>query len=456
MELAPWTAPPGYEINSRSAATLSLAKAQPLPASPPRGRVSRDLPFFDSATFHPESGVTPAALRTAFRMAEQGYPEMQVKLMRGLIEGDGNLRTLFDRRNGAVASKPTVFQPGDASASAAKGARVFEIACRALQWKKTLEHLLLMVPYGYSGAEVEWGTLSVDGRLWIVPVDVVLVPIDRFRIGAEGMIDGKAQVRLDELRIYNEASRPQGEDLAPAKWITTRYRTETLARAGLMRTAAPLAMGKRYGFRDWLVLSERYGIPMPIVKYQQEVDEFAKEVGRLIIQNLGSDGGAVVPHGIDLEIKEGVTVDKPLQAALIDYCNREETRLVNGATDATDSSEGGSYARASIHGDVRFESVADDAGSIHEAIDMMLATPFAYFNGVSAAPCARQQIARNYTPAVLLALADTAKNKLGVDVSKSQIYGDTGLRPPVDDADKAPGAPQPAMPPGKPPAPEES
>lgn len=453
MELGPWTAPPGYEISSRSSAALSLAKAQPLPASPPRGRVSRDLPFFDSALFHPEEGITPATLRRSFRVAEQGYPETQVRLMRGLIEGDGNLRTLFEKRNGAVASKPTVFQPGDASSSAAKGARVFEIACRALQWKKTLEHLLLMVPFGYSGAEIEWGTLSVDGRLWIVPVDVVLVPIDRFRIGAEGMIDNKAQVRLDELRIYNDPARPYGEDLAPAKWITTRYRTETLARAGQMRTAAPLAMGKRYGFRDWLILSERYGIPMPIVKYQQEVDEWAKEVGALIIQNLGSDGGAVVPHGIDLEVKEGVTVDKPLQAALIDYCNREETRLVNGATDATDSSEGGSYARASIHGEVRFESVADDAGSLHEAIDSMLAKPFALFNGVSAPPLARQQIARNFTPAVLLGLADVAKNKLGIDVSMSQVYAETGLRPPVDEEDKAPGAPQPAAPSGLP-APE--
>lgn len=438
MELGKWTAPKGYSVSS-----LSLGRSRPLPPSAPSGRVSRDLPFFDNSMLHPEEGITPAGMRAAFRLAEQGYPEMQVRLNRGLREGDAHLRSLFEKRAAQVASKPTVFQPGDASASSVKGARVFEIALRALPWKKTLEHLLLMVADGYAGAEIEWGTIPVDGRLWIVPVDLVLVPADRFRIGVQGMTAGNVQVPIDELRIYNDPSRPQGDELGAAQWISLRYRTETLARAGQMRTAAPLAMGKRYGFRDWLILSERYGIPMPIVKYQQEVDDFAREVGRLIIENLGSDGGAVVPHGIDLEVKEGVTVDKPLQEGLINYCNREMSKLVNGSTDATDGSEGGSYARASIHGEVRFESVSDDAGSLHEAIDMMIAKPFAFYNGIASPPQARQQIARNFSPKVLLDLADVAKNKLGMPVSMSQLYGETGLRPPIDGADDAPGAPKP-------------
>jgi phage gp29-like protein len=440
MELGRWTAPDGYRVD------LSLDKPRPIPPRPPQGRVSRDLINFDhGAYWHPEEGVTPERIRHAFREAERGWPEMQVRLGRGLIEGDGKTRSLFEKRNAAVSSKPTVFLPGDPSASSANGARVFEQALRKLNLRRKLGHLLLDVPYGYSGLEIEWGTTRADdGKLWVVPVDLIEVMPERFRIGTIGMIgrDGK-QVRLDELRIFADIKFYQGDDLEPGKWITLRYGTEELARAGMIRTAAVYLMGKRYGFRDWLILSERYGIPLPIATYKESVEEWAKEVCTQIISNMGSDGGAVVPEGIELEVVEGVKADKALQAALIEFCNRELAMLVNGSTDATDSTSGGSYARAAIHGDVRFESVRDDASALHAAIDQMLATPFAAWNGVAAPPQLRQQIARDFSPQALLALAETATNDLGVKVSMQQIYEETGLRPPIDDKDAAPGMPKP-------------
>jgi phage gp29-like protein len=442
MELAPWTAPSGHSVDSYK---LSLERPRPLPPRAPAGRVSRDLQFFDhSGLWHPEEGVTPERIRVAFRQAERGYPEMQVRLCRGLREGDAHARSLWEKRNAAVASKPTVFQPGEQTASAQNGARVFEIAMRRLDIRRTLGHLLECVHDGYSAAEIEWGTIRVDGSLWIVPVDLVLVQPERFRIGSVGMMgpDG-ASVRIDELRILADLKRPQGDDLDPGKWVFLRYGNGPLARAGQSRTAAPLLMGKRYGFRDWLILSQRYGIPMPIAKYKESVEEWAKEVCRMIIENLGSDGGAVVPEGVELEIVRGLEVDKALQGPLIEYCNRELSKLVNGSTDATDGSQGGSYARAAVHGEVRFESVRDDASALHTAIDLMIATPFAVWNGVSAPPLMRQQIARDFSPQSLVALADGMTNKLGVKVSKQQLFEETGLRPPLNDDDATPGAPTP-------------
>lgn len=447
MDLAPWTAPAGHNVESYG--RLSLEKARSLPTQAPRGRVARDLMFFDgNGTWHPEDGITPERIRLAFREAERGYPEMQVRLNKGLIEGDAHARSLWEKRNAAVASKPTVFMPGDPSESAAAGMRVFEIAMRRLNIRRALGYLLQAIPHGYSGVEIEWGTLRVDGRLWVVPVDLILVPLERFRVGAQGMTNtDNSQVRLDELRILADIGRPQGDELETGKWISLRYGNEVLARAGQCRTAAPLLMGKRYGFRDWLILSERYGIPLPIATYKESAEEWAKEVCAQIIQNLGSDGGAVVPEGIELQLVKGFDVDKALQGPLINYCNGELSKLVNGSTLATDNSGStGSYAQASIHDEVRFESVRDDASTLHAAIDLQLATPFAFYNGVSSPPLMRQQIARDFSPQALILLADGMKNKLGVDVSKQQLHEETGLRPPINDEDKAPGAPVPPKP----------
>jgi len=444
MDLAPWTAPPGYRVDR--ADRLSLDKPRPLPPRAPVGRVARDLPFYDNGAYwHPEEGITPERIRHAFREAERGWPEMQVRLNNGLVEGDGHVRSLFEKRAAAVASKPTVFIPGDPSASAAAGARVYEVAMRRLDLRRSLGHLLLSIRHGYSAFEVEWGTIRVDGRLWVVPVELVLVPVERFRIGAIGMNgrDGK-QVRLDEPRIFSDVRFPQGEDLEPGKWVVLRYGTETLARTGQMRTAAPYLMGKRYGFRDWLILSERFGIPLPVVTYKESIEEWAKEVCVKIVESLGSDGGAVVPEGIEVEIVKGMDVDKALQGPLIQFCNSELSKLVNGSTLATDNSGStGSYAQAFVHDEVRFESVRDDASALHAVLDLMLAAPFAAWNDVAAPPQMRQQIARDFSPQALLALAETMTNDLGVPVSKQQLYEETGVRPPINDDDKAAGSPTP-------------
>jgi phage gp29-like protein len=444
MDLAPWTAPAGHRVD------LSLDKPRAIPPRAPKGRVARDLPFYDNGAYwHPEEGITPERIRHAFREAERGWPEMQVRLNKGLVEGDGHARSLFEKRAAAVASKPTVFLPGDPSASSTEGARVFEIAMRKIDLRRTIGHLLSSVPYGAAAAEIEWGTIRVDGRLWVVPTEIALVQLERFRIGTIGMIgrDGK-QVRLDELRIVADLRFPQGEDLEPGKWIVLRYGTETIARAGQMRTGAPYLMGKRYGFRDWLILSERFGIPLPIATYKQDVEEWAKEVCVKIVENLGSDGGAVVPEGITVDIVKGMNVDKALQGPLINFCNSELSKLVNGSTLATDNSGStGSYAQAFVHDEVRFESVRDDASALHAVLDSMLAAPFAAWNDVASPPQMRQQIARDFSPQALLALAETATNDLGVPVSRQQIYEETGLRPPINDADKAVGMPAPK--PGK-------
>lgn len=403
------------------------------------------MPFFDGASR--VDSLTPSAIRQSFMQAENGYPGAQIEVIRRLIEADAHARSLFEKRDAAVASKPSTFLPGDSSTNAANGARIFELACRKLSLRKALGHLLLGTRYGFSAVEIEWGTLIDGGRPWVVPVDLILPLPDRFRIGVAGMTSKTgAQVRLDELRIFTDPARPFGDELEPAKWIVHRYGTEQLARAGLGRTAAALLMGKRFGFRDWLILSERFGIPMPIAKYKEHASDGAKETARLIIQNLGSDGGAVISDDIELDIKSGVDVDKAMQGALIEFVDRQISKLVNGSTDATDSTEGGSYARASIHGDVRFETVSDDASALHDAIDTMLAKPFAAFNGVSAPPRLRQQIARDLSPKMILELADTATNKLGMGVSQQYLYANTGLQPPVNDADKAPGAPKPEPP----------
>jgi phage gp29-like protein len=439
---------PSSRAAAPASSRLSLERPRGLPDKAPTGRVSRDLVYYDGATLHPSDGLTPQSIRRAFRLAEQGYPQLQVDLNNDLIEGDAHLRNLFKKLDEAIAGKPYVTQPGEAGDEAARVARAFDFALRRLPMQLAAGHLLTHDRHGYAAVEIEWGILECEGRPWVAPVELVIVPTRRFRIGSAGMVPA---VRLDELRIFNDLARPQGDELEPGKWIVIRCGTDPLARAGLMRTAAPLAMGKRFGFRDWLILSEKYGIPMPIAKYAETASDEAKDVARLIIENLGSDGGAVVPHEIELKIEKGIDVKEALQAALIAFANREMSKLVNGSTLANDNADSGgaSYALGEVHDGVRFEAVQAKASTLHEAIDTQLAAPFCRFNSaICSPPRTRWQVARDYNPEALSKLAVRLKNELGMPVSMAQLYEECGVRPPVDDKDSAPGMPMGALPTG--------
>lgn len=432
LALAPYTAPTGTR-------RLSLDPPRPMPSLAPKGRQARDLRFFDSWVDHPGVGLTPMSMFAAFRLAEQGYPQRQVDLSEDLIEGDGTLRNLFEHRESVVGNKPLVLTPGDPSPEGQLAASVLSYAFGRLATKAAFLHLLRVNRHGYAAVEIDWDVITIDGRAWIVPVGFSLVPARRFRIGTLNMIP---QVRLNELRLYTDYGHPQGDDLVPGKWLILQRPATWLARAGLMRTAAPLAMAKRFSVRDWVILSQRYGIPMPIVKYKQGADDETKAVGRQILEELGNDGGALVEDSLELTIEEGISIDDPMQQALIAFCNAEMAKLINGSTLRNDNADSGgaSYGLGSVHDAVAWDEVRGDGEMLSEAITLQICVPFCRYNGIGAeAPRASIIVEPDLGPADMVTLGVKVKNELGIEVSQQQIRQRTGMRAPIDDKDKAPG-----------------
>ncbi|TMQ19686.1 MAG: DUF935 family protein [Deltaproteobacteria bacterium] len=324
---------------------MSLQRPRPFGTIAPRGQDARDLLFYDAAINHPEFGVTPASILAAFRAAEAGDPTQQNDLFDGLIEGDCHLRSLFEKREQAVAGKPRVIQAGDDTADGQFGAEVMRVAMSRLPLVEVFEHLLKYNRHGYSGCEIDWGIFRLGGRDWIVPTWFTPVPVRRFRInaGTLGLMNGGG---LDELRLITDYRRPLGDELRTGKWLLLRRSGTALARSGLMRTGVWPAMGKRYGFRDWLVWMEKYGQPTPLAKYDEDADDTSKDVAAEIIRSIGETNGAIAPKSIEVEFAEAKRFGDSgsVHQSEIDHCNAEMSKLVNGSTLTNDNK--GSAARA--------------------------------------------------------------------------------------------------------------
>lgn len=421
---------------------LSLRRPAAIPGSPPTGQDAHDL-LFDTYVDHPGHGVTIAGVVGIFREAEMGNPQRQCDLFDDLVEPDGHLASLFEKRNEAVSGKPWTIQAGGQGDEAELAAHVLRSVFSGLPMIEVFQHLLTFNRYGYSAVEIDWTIRIIDGREWIVPSWFTIVRARRFRIGT-----GHNGEAADELRLYADIKRPRGDELRPYKWITIRQSGSVpLASAGLMRGCAFPAIGKRYGFRDWLIYSDKYGKPLPVASYDETGDDEAKDTATEIIQNIGSDVGAVIPKSITVDFKEPKNTDNSkTHGGLIAHCNAEMSKRVNGSTLANDNagSGGASYALGAVHDSVRWEAVQYDAGRVETAFDTQVFTAFCVFNRINAAPPRMKiQVVRDLAPLTRAEVTDIYVNKLGGAVSKSQMAQELGYREPTDENDKLAGAPKP-------------
>lgn len=440
---------PARPLFSRIGAALSLLRPGALPDKAPAGRVARPLRF-DSHVEHPGHGVTPRRVVEIFKQAECGLPQAQCDLIDDLVENDAHLRSLFEQRAQAVAGKPWVVQADGSDGDSETAARVLGWALRRLPLVSMLEHLLTFNRYGWAATEVDWGLLEYEGRAWIVPTWLANVPARRFRIDPE----------RDELRLVTKDFDVDGEPLAPGKWLVVRRSGSSLARAGLMRTAAWYACFKKFSTRDWVVYAEKYGLPLTLAKYGDglagdgSTDDPSRAVAAEIVRNIGNDGGAVVPKSIDVEIKEAGRDGNSaaVHGALIAYCNSEMSKLVNGSTLANDNagSGGASYALGEVHASSRWDNIQADNERLQEAVRLQLAIPFMHYNGLKgSAPLLKIQVVRDLQPAQRAAIAKTLAVDLGMALSDAQLRQECGFKEPASESDAVRGR-QPAAPAGAP------
>lgn len=453
LSIAAGTAAKTY-VSRRAPVEASLERPKPLPANAPDGQVARDMRPFDAWVDHPGYAITPQGILATFRLAESGDPQRQCDLFDDLIENDGHLRNLFEQREQSVAGKPWVVQAGGPNDDEATASTVLGWALKRLPMVEIMKHLLTVNRYGWAAVEIDWGLVTidgtgnpaVDGKRWIVPVWMTLVPARRFKINASSTTPGGT----NELRIFTDAARTQGDPLEPGKWLVLKRSNTWVARAGLMRTCAWPAMAKRLGFRDWLVYAQRFGLPLPTVTYKaEEADDDDISVAEKIVKKIGSDGGAVIPDSLKLEFHEAAQTDaenSKSHGGLIAHCNAEMSKTVNGSTLANDNagSGGASYALGEVHATVRWDNVLFDAELFQEGMRTQVGEPMMRFNGLrGSAPLTKVQVVRDLDPKTRAEVADTFVNKLGGKVSLSQMGQELGFREPSGEGDTAPGAPKP-------------
>lgn len=409
---------------------LLLDDPRPIPNKAPNKRQALDFPAYDRRQSHPGTGLEPERVWHIFRAAEHGHLECQADLFDDIVESDGHLRSLIEGRIVAVAGKDWVIQPGGSDPASIKAAEALEEALTdGLDFVELLEHQLTAPYYGFACSEIIWG---LRDNL-VAPTRFIDVPHRRFRIGEKG-----------DLRLVTKNERYNGEELKAGKWIISKARHASLARAGLLRTAAWWALFKRMSVRDWVVYAEKFGLPYITGRYQQSASDESKAVLAQVVEDLGSDGYAVLSDEVDVAIHDiGTRMgDDAVHPALIGLCEAQMSKLIYGATLTNDSGGSGSWALGKVHQGRSFALEQADASRFQHVFRKHISAPFVKYNnfGKARPPRLKIQISQELDPKTRAQVASILVNELGAEIDGKQLMDELGFRRPAIEDDTLRGA----------------
>lgn len=424
---------PWWNPWKKAASKLSQLDPPKWKMGEPRGGLMGTQPTWgDGYTQHPGWGLTAESIRSAYVLAESGYPAQQCDIFEDVRERDAHLRSQIEGRLEAVTGKPWIIQAGGPDQADVEAAKSLEAALRRTNWEEcVVEHLLGALMDGYGTAEIKWErALNLN-----VPVWFVTVPARRFRFDCE----------TDVPRLLTKDAPVDGLPLDPGQWIFAKRHHRKTVRAGLMRTATWWSWMKHLSLRDWQIFSARFGLPFVVGKYGVGALEEEKNVLKAAVLAFGKNGGATFESTSQLEVIEThMTGSESVHPGFVDLCNAEISKLIQGATlTSGEGTSAGSHALGTVHATTKFDRTIGDAGKVGTWMATQLGEAFVRYNGLSArAPRVKVRVAPEMNPVERMKVYASFCNELGGEVDEDQVRDEMDIRMPTGKALK--GAPKPA------------
>ena len=289
-----------------------------------------------------------------------------------------------------------------------------------LDWRDLIWTMGYAIFTGYAVHEVIW---QRDGST-VVPERILDRPATRFTFSSTD----------NALRLLTRHQPLRGEEVPPRRFLLSRHmpsHDNPYAVAVFSSCFWPYTF-KHSGFRYFVSLCEKYGLPWVIGKYPQGSDKAYIDELQQGLSQIVRDVTAAVPQSTDVEIAEagaGKAAATP-QERLIDVCNRELSKALTSQTLATEIQGQGSRAASQTHRE-RERSVNQSDREIVSATLNRLFRWITDLNFGRDVPSPRHEFYEESEARKDWAeLMETARHYL--PIAQSEAYERLGLTPPKD------------------------
>jgi len=332
----------------------------------------------DRWSTYPSHGLTPQKLAAVLVEADQGDVYRQAELFEEMEEKDAHLSAELLKRKNAVNALDFEIIPYEEGLKGAKRRRgktkpdkVCDF-CRDViysmpTFEDSLFDLLDAIGKGFAVSWIKWDV--AEGKAIVTDLQW----IHQKRLQFTDTLEPK---------LINEQG--MGEEIGPFQVIYHRHKARSGydTRAGMLRVCAWMYLFKNYSIKDWVAFCEVFGMPLRLGKYDPGASKEDKDALVAAIQSLGSDAAGIISKSTEIEFVEAIRgrVEGNLYKVLADFCNREMSKAIVGATLTTDVGDKGSYAASKTHNEVRLDLVKSDAWSLANTLRMQLLRPLVGFN----------------------------------------------------------------------------
>ena len=310
------------------------------------------------SSFH---GLDPARLFSILRAAEAGDARAYLELAEEMEEKYLHYAAQLATRKRAVCGLEWCVHP---ASERLKDRKIAEFVERVVPLLRAAAFDQLdALGKGYSVMEPIWDT---SGSQW-VPREMAWRDPRWFRFD-------KKSGRVLQLRGDTE-SFGEGVPLPAGRFIVTTFAAKSglPIRGGLARAAVYAYLFHNFTLKDWVQFCEKFGKPLILGRYDGMPAPGDLDILYAAITGLGQDAAAMLPRSMDIEFPEvtGARGESGLWQNLLDYLDRQVSKLILGQTLTADTGQGGggSYALGSVHNEVRMDILHADAESLTDTLN---------------------------------------------------------------------------------------
>lgn len=318
---------------------------------------------------HPVRGLSPGKLARILEEAEQGDLRAQCDLFEDMEEKDGHIFAELGKRKRALLGLDwDIVPPRNASKQEEDDAAY---ARDFIQDLPNFEDVLLdmgdAIGKGFSNLELEWR--RADGE-WIPTIEYR--PQSWFKVRP----DDRNELRLRDATVDGAALQPFG-------WISHIHKAKSgyITRAGLGRVLAWPFLFKNYSVRDLAEFLEIYGLPMRLGTYPSGASDDEKATLLSAVVNIGHAAAGIVPEGMVIDFKESAKGNKDPYEAMMDWCERTQSKAILGGTLTSGTGEGtNTNALGNVHERGQQSLIRSDARQYAGTIGRDILWPLAALN----------------------------------------------------------------------------
>ncbi len=375
---------------------------------------------------HPSRGLTPAKLARILDDAERGDLIAQADLFEDMEEKDGHIfAEMMKRRRAVLGLEWDIVPPRNATAQEKKAA---ELIKEMILDMDCLDDVILdmgdAIGKAYSCQEITWQN---HGREWL-PEKIEHRPANWFMV---------TQEHQNDLRLRD--STMTGAELLTFGWIRHIHKAKSgyITRAGLHRVLAWPFLFKNYSVRDLAEFLEIYGLPLRVGTYPNGSTPDEKATLMRAVLNIGHAAAGIIPEGMMIDFKEAATGTEAPFSAMIDWCERTQSKTILGGTLTSQTDSGsGAFALGNVHNEVRHDLLVGDARQMERTLTRDLVYPIAALNlpGIDGLRRSPRFVfdTREYADLKLLSESLPPLVQVGVRIPVTWVNEQTGIPEPAE------------------------